>query len=119
MGGMAKKQTITRRPLPSRSASIPKTYYRFSARFPQLVEAHRVMTEAAEQSGPLDAKTCELIKIGIALGAAHETSFHSHVRQSLEGGASRSEVEQAIVLAMSTCGFSRAVAGWKWAQSHF
>jgi len=116
---MAKKKTIGRRPVSSRSASVPRTYHRFAARFPQLVEAHRLMTEAAKQSGPLDAKTCELIKMGIALGAGHETSFHSHLRQSLEHGARRSEVEQAIVLAMSTCGFSRAVAGWKWAQSHF
>jgi 4-carboxymuconolactone decarboxylase len=114
-----KTKTIAQRHDHSRSASVPKTYYRFAARFPRLADAHHLMTEAAEQSGPLEAKTCELIKIGIALGAGHETSFHSHVRQSLERGASRSEVEQAIVLSMSTCGFSRAVAGWKWAQSHF
>jgi alkylhydroperoxidase/carboxymuconolactone decarboxylase family protein YurZ len=103
----------------ARSATIPGTYHRFAERFPELTEAHRVMTEAAAQAGPLDLKTCELIKLGIALGAGHETSFHSHVRRALEQGARREEVEQAVVLAMSTCGFSRAVAGWKWAQSHF
>ena len=102
-----------------RSSRIPNTYHRFAARFPALVEAHQQMTNEAVNAGPLDAKTCELIKMGIALGAGHETSFHSHVRRALEQGAQRDEVEQAIVLAMSTCGFSRAVAGWKWAQDHF
>ena len=116
---MVKKKTIAKPRVDTRSATIPKTYYRFAERFPRLADAHRLMTEAAEHSGPLDAKTCELIKMGIALGAGHESSFHSHVRRSLEHGASRSEVEQAIVLSMTTCGFSRAVAGWKWAQSHF
>jgi 4-carboxymuconolactone decarboxylase len=116
---VAKTKTIAKRNVRSRSASVPKTYYLFGARFPRLADAHRLMTAAAEESGPLDAKTCELIRIGIALGAGHESSFHSHVRRSLEHGASRLEVEQAIVLAMTTCGFSRAVAGWKWAQSHF
>jgi len=116
---VAKKKTTVKRPAQTGSATIPNTYYRFSERFPGLAEAHCLMTEAAAQAGPLDAKTCELIKMGIALGAGHESSFHSHVRRSLEHGASRPEVEQAIVLAMSTCGFSRAVAGWKWAQSHF
>jgi 4-carboxymuconolactone decarboxylase len=116
---MAKKKSDAKRGSDARSASIPATYHRFTERFPQLADAHRLMTEAAAQSGPLDAKTCELIKMGVALGAGHESSFHSHVRRSLEQGASRAEVEQAIVLAMSTCGFSRAVAGWKWAQGHF
>ena len=116
---MAKKKTVAKRSVHPRSANIPETYHRFAERFPQLADAHRVMTEAAAQSGPLDSKTCELIKMGVALGAGHESSFHSHVRRALEQGATRSEVEQAIVLAMSTCGFSRAVAGWKWAQSHF
>jgi 4-carboxymuconolactone decarboxylase len=116
---MAKKKTLAARSARTRSAKIPETYHRFAERFPQLADAHRQMTEAAAHAGPLDAKTCELIKMGVALGAGHESSFHSHVRRSLEHGASRSEVEQAIVLAMSTCGFSRAVAGWKWAQSHF
>lgn len=100
-------------------AKLPGTYLRFAERFPELAEAHRAMTAAAEQTGPLDRRTCELIRIGIALGAGQESSFHSHVRRAIEQGASREEVEQAIVLSMTTCGFSRAVAGWKWAQSHF
>jgi len=98
---------------------LPGTYLRFAARFPGLAEAHRAMSAAAETAGPLDRKTCELIRMGIALGAAQETSFRSHVRRALEQGATREEVEQAIVLAMTTCGFSRAVAGWKWAGTHF
>jgi len=113
------KQTTSKRGVGPAAARIPETYHRFTERFPRLVEAHRLMAEAAEKSGPLDPKTCELIKMGLALGAGHESSFHSHVRQSLEHGASQAEVEHAIVLAMTTCGFSRAVAGWKWAQSHF
>lgn len=116
---MTKKKTAAKPTGGARSAKIPETYHRFSERFPQLANAHRLMTEGAAECGPLDSKMCELIKMGIALGAGHESSFHSHVRRALEQGATRPEVEQAIVLAMSTCGFSRAVAGWKWAQSHF
>lgn len=100
-------------------SAIPKTYHRFAERFPALAEAHRAMTEAGFEAGPLDGKTCELVKMGIALGAGLESSFHSHVRRALERGATREEIEQAIVLAMGTCGFSRAVAGWRWAQDHF
>lgn len=98
---------------------LPGTYLRFAERFPGLAGAHRTMTAEAETAGPLDRKTCELIRMGIALGAGQESSFHSHVRRALEHGATREEVEQAIVLSMTTCGFSRAVAGWRWAQDHF
>jgi len=100
-------------------ARLPGTYLRFAERFPGLADAHGAMTAAAEQAGPLDRKMCELIRMGIALGAGQESSFHSHVRRAIDQGASREEVEQAIVLSMTTCGFSRAVAGWKWAQDHF
>ncbi len=114
----AKKKPQPRRTA-SQSRKIPTTYYRFSERFPRLAEAHRAMTDAAAEAGPIDGKTCQLIQMGIALGAGHESSFHSHVRRALEQHATRKEIEQTIVLSMSTCGFSRAVAGWKWAQSHF
>lgn len=99
--------------------AIPKTYHRFAKRFPALAEAHQTMTDAGLAAGPLDARTCELIKMGIALGAGLESSFHSHVRRAKEHGASREEIEQAVVLAMGTCGFSRAVAGWRWVQDHY
>jgi alkylhydroperoxidase/carboxymuconolactone decarboxylase family protein YurZ len=98
------------------SKKLPKTYRRFVDRFPGIAEAHHQMNQAAGAAGPLDAKTCELIKMGIALGAGLESSFRSHVRRALERGATPEEVDQAVVLAASTCGFSRAVAGWRWAQ---
>lgn len=115
---MAKKPTAGKR-TKSASKAIPQMYQRFVERFPSLADAHRLMTDRAEQAGPLDAKQCELIRMGIALGAGLESSFHSHVRRALDHGTSRAEIEHAIVLAMTTCGFSRTVAGWRWAQSHF
>lgn len=97
------------------SKKLPKTYRQFAERFPKIVDAHRLMNDAAREAGPLDAKTCELVKMGIALGAGLESSFRSHVRRALEHGATTEEIEQAIVLAASTCGFSRTAAGWRWA----
>lgn len=97
---------------------LPETYLRFADAFPEVVEAHKRMNDAARAAGPLDEKLCELIKMGIALGAGYESSFHSHVRRAVEAGASTQEIDQAILLAASTCGFSRAAAGWRWAQEH-
>ena len=94
---------------------LPKTFKSFVSKFPALGEAHEAVGKAADAAGPLNAKMCELIKMGICLGAGLETAFRSHVRRAMENGATVEEVEQAVLLAMNPCGFPRAVAGWRWA----
>ena len=100
----------------STNADIPETFKTFTERYPGLGDAHESIAKAVDQAGPLDRKCCELIKIGLSVGAGLETATRSHVRRALEHGASKTEVEQAILLAMNTCGFPRTVAAWKWAQ---
>lgn len=102
-------------PKPSPS-KLPQTYLRFVSRFPKLAKAHEDMAKAADAVGPLDRKTCALIKIGISLGAGLESAVRSHVRRAREAGATEQEIDQAILLAMTTCGFPRTVAAWKWSQ---
>jgi AhpD family alkylhydroperoxidase len=95
---------------------LPGTFRRFVSRFPELGKAHESVAAAVERLGPLDRKTCELIKIGISLGAGLESALRSHVRRAAEAGASEREIEQAILLGMNTTGFPRTVAAWSWAQ---
>lgn len=101
---------------PKDDERIPETFKDFVERFPALGRAHEEVAKAVDQAGPLDRKCCELIKIGLSVGAGLETATRSHVRRALEQGAKPEEVEQAILLAMNTCGFPRTVAAWKWAQ---
>ena len=96
---------------------LPGTFLQFSARFPGLAAAHDAMTDAALAAGPLDAKTCSLVKIGVSLGAGLESAVRSHVRRACEAGATEAEVEQAILLAMTTVGFPRTVAAWSGARA--
>ena len=74
------------------------------------------LADAVESYGPLDRKTCELIKIGISVGAGLETATRSHVRRAMQHGATEPEIEQAVLLAYNTCGFPRMVMGWQWAR---
>jgi 4-carboxymuconolactone decarboxylase len=98
------------------AAGLPKTFRAFVTKFPAVAHAHEAMAEAVEKAGPLDGKTRELIKIGISLGAGLESSTKSHVRRALEQGAAVAEIEQAILLGMTTCGFPPTVAAWQWAS---
>lgn len=97
----------------------PKTFRDFVARFPVLGEAHQRVAREVESLGPLGAKECALVKIGISLGAGLESALRSHVRRATQAGATREEIEQAILLGMNTVGFPRTVAAWSWANQQF
>ena len=94
----------------------PGTYRQFAAKFPELTDAHEKVQQAVLAAGPLDAKTCELIKIGISIGAGLESAVRAHVRRAVEHGATETEIDQAVLLAMNTLGFPRTVAAWSWAH---
>ncbi len=94
---------------------LPKTYKDFISKFPALGASHESVAKAVDSAGPLDRKQCELIKMGICVGANLESAFRSHVRRAIEHGATEDEIEQALLLGMNTVGFPRTVAAWQWA----
>jgi 4-carboxymuconolactone decarboxylase len=102
-----------------KSDKLPGTYKQFIAKFPVLGKAHEDVAKAVENAGPLDKKTLALVKIGICVGAGLESALRSHVRRAMEAGVTQQEIEQAILLAMNTCGFPRTVAAWSWAKVQF
>ncbi|MGD2068353.1 MAG: carboxymuconolactone decarboxylase family protein [Gemmatimonadota bacterium] len=96
-------------------SDLPRTYERFSDRFPAVVSAHTAMGMALDDAGPLDRKIAELVKIGVCVGASLESATKSHVRRAVYYGATREEVEHAVIQGMNTVGFSRTVMAWVWA----
>jgi 4-carboxymuconolactone decarboxylase len=98
---------------------LPNVYQKIVANYPEIAAAHDAMAAAVEGVGPLDKKTCSLVKIGISVGAGLESAVRSHCRRAAEAGASREEIVQAIFQGMNTIGFPRTVAAWSWAQVQF
>ena len=95
---------------------LPGTFKEFCRRFPELGRLHQETGEALARVGPLDRKTSELVKIGLCVGAGLESALRSHIHRAMKHGASEAEVEHAILLAMTTCGFPQTVRAWSWAQ---
>ena len=93
----------------------PKMYEQFISRYPKLGEAWDCIAEAGE-TGPLDDRTCRLIKLAIAMGAMRTGAVHSSVRKALGMGISREELEQVVALAASTLGLPSTVAAFGWVQ---
>ena len=100
-----------------KAGKLPGTYLKFIEKFPEIGEAHEQVAKSVDRAGPLDRKTCELIKIGLSVGAGLESAVRSHVRRAMQNGATEQEIEQAVLLSMNTLGFPRTVAAWSWART--
>jgi len=95
---------------------LPSAYRRFAAEQPRVIQAYEQLGDATLTEGPLDRKTAELVKLGIAVGACLEGAVHSHVRRALEAGARAEEIRHAIRLALTTVGFPTMMAALSWAN---
>jgi alkylhydroperoxidase/carboxymuconolactone decarboxylase family protein YurZ len=93
----------------------PKAHDEFVNRYPKLGEAWVLIAEAGK-TGPLDERTCRLVKLGIAAGAMQQGAFHASVRKALDLGISVEEIEQVVALAAGTLGLPSAVALYTWVR---
>ncbi len=95
---------------------LPSAYRRFAGEHPRLTRAYEELSDASLTEGPLDRRTAELVKIGIAVGARLEGAAHAHVRRALDAGATADETRHAVRLAMTTIGFPSMMAALAWAN---
>ena len=93
----------------------PKTYQRFSKRYPLLEEAWESMGKAG-QEGPLNERTARLVKLGVAIGAMREGAVHASVRKAKAMEIPEEEIEQVIALAASLLGMPSTVAAFTWVR---
>lgn len=98
-------------------AQLPKRYLQFQERYEQVWQAYEALGAAAAGAGPLDAKTRELIKLGMAAASKSESAVHSHTHRALEAGATVEEIEQTVILAATTLGFPTMMTALTWAQA--
>jgi 4-carboxymuconolactone decarboxylase len=96
---------------------LPKTFKKITDEYPDVWKAHEQLAKACAEAGPLDRKTVELIKIGICVGAGLETATKRHAIMAMENGATKDEIYQTVLMAMTTVGHPRAAAGWQWVES--
>ena len=97
--------------------TLPAHFQDFVRTYPEVWEAHQKLSEACAQSGPLDRKTRELIKVGISGAANQITALQRHAVMAVQAGATEEEVYQTILLLITTVGFPRAAAALQWAQN--
>jgi len=95
---------------------VPKRFQKFVEANPEVAKAYKALGAAVSDAGPLDARTRQLVKVGIAIGARMEGAVHSHVRKALEAGATPEEIRHAALQATTTVGFPAMMAGLSWVE---
>ena len=102
------------RPANRETDHLPDVYVSFRQRYPDAAVALDSLAAAVDASGPLDARTQRLVKLGIAVGAVSKGAVRSNARKALAEGATPEEIRQVAVLAVTTAGFPTAVASYAW-----
>ena len=97
-------------------SQLPKPYQQFRQDHPDVYKTYENLGEIAATSGPLDVKTRELIKLGMAGAAKSESAVQSHAHRALDAGATTAEIEHALMLGITTLGFPTMMAALTWAK---
>jgi alkylhydroperoxidase/carboxymuconolactone decarboxylase family protein YurZ len=95
---------------------VPGWYETQRQRHGEVIAAYESLGRACRTAGPLDGRTAALVKLGIAVGSRLEGAVHSHVRRSLEAGASPDACRHVVLLATTTIGFPAMMAALSWVE---
>jgi 4-carboxymuconolactone decarboxylase len=98
-------------------SKLPQTFQKFTRDYPKVHEAYEALAKAAHQSGPLDDRTRQLVKLAISVGARMEGAVRSHTFQAREAGVTEAEIDHVVVLAVTTIGLPSMAAARRWVTS--
>jgi AhpD family alkylhydroperoxidase len=92
-----------------------RIYEKIEKSHPEIYKAVQNLGDVVRTSGPLDKKTSQLIQLAAAAATQSEGSVHSHTKRALEDGATRAEIEHALMMLVSVMGFPKTAAALSWA----
>jgi 4-carboxymuconolactone decarboxylase len=97
-------------------SQLPKPYQQFRQDHPDIYKAYENLGQIAAESGPLDIKTRELIKLGMAAAIRSESAVQSHTHRALDAGATIPEIEHVLMLGITAFGFSTMMTARTWVK---
>lgn len=64
-----------------------------------------------EEGGPLDEKTCWLLKVALSTECQYPRALRTHILKALKSGCTKEEIEHAILLVAPSAGFPKTMYG--------
>lgn len=68
---------------------------------PSTIDGYRMLHLAGAETGNLDAKTRELIALGVAVTTRCDSCIANHVKKAIELGVSKAELTEALGVAVA------------------
>jgi len=95
---------------------LPRTLRLFIKSYPRVWSAHEKLGIATIRAGPLSGKEVQLIKLAVTGSHMLETAFKTHVKKASSAGATRAEIEHAIIQLLPIIGMGRTMMAMKWCR---
>ncbi len=96
---------------------LPEPFQQLGKEHPRVHQAYEALARAVHESGPLDERTRRLVKLAISVGARLEGAVRSHTWQAKEAGVTEAEIDQVVLLSLTTIGLPSMVAARTWVAS--
>ena len=93
---------------------LPEFLQKVIERYPEIWEKYGELSQTIGSVQGLDERSQKLVKLGIAIGAARQGAVHSHTRKCKRAGFSNAELSHTALLAITTIGWSGAIAALSW-----
>lgn len=94
--------------------SLPKPFMDFQKHYPELAKDLEALGIKCKEVGPLDDRSCRLVKLGLAVATGSRGGIKSQARRAMAEGLTLEEVRHAAVLALPTIGFPPIIAAIGW-----
>jgi len=80
----------------------------FREKYPKAWGAYESFGQSlGSEAGPLDSKTCVLVKLGIAAGSQYDYALRTQIEKAIAASCTLDEIEHAILQAATTAGYAR------------
>lgn len=93
---------------------LPEFLEKVISKYPGIWEEYGKLSQAVSGVGGLDERSQKLVKLGISIGAGRQGAVHSHTRKCRKAGFASAELYHAALLAITTIGWSGAIAALSW-----
>ena len=93
---------------------LPEFLQKVIKRYPDIWQSYENLGKTVTKVKGLDGRTQRLVKLAIAIGAKSEGAVHSHVRKCKKAGISNEEICHVALLAITSLGWSSAIATLSW-----
>ncbi len=93
---------------------MPKFFQRMQNRYPQYMDALKIMGDVSKSAGPIDEKTGHLIQIAASAVLRAEGAVHSHTKRALHAGCTDEEIRHAVILLTPTIGYPTVASALSW-----